>query len=660
MSLLTFYHLSQSYGAVDIFSGLSANMPHQARIGLVGANGIGKTTLLRILAGLEKPTGGQVHLARGTRLGYLRQEAEQAFAAAQNTVYTEMLTVFPELRQQQAQLRQMEADMGQGELTPSLLEAYGVLLESFEQAGGYDYELRIQQVLTGLGFAEADWHLPLEHCSGGQKTRVLLARLLLEEPDLLILDEPTNHLDVVAVEWLENRLRTWKGAMLVVSHDRYFLDKVVNTIWEMSRNGLEEYRGGYTAYMGQREDRWALRETEFVTVKERFLKDLDFVKRNIARASTSDRAKGLLERLIREVKAVENAGTQALNISWSRFSAEMGVSGTNWSVAEVEGHIKALASPNPHRTPLVMRLQPGHRSGRMVLRSKNLVVGYPDKPLFQADDIELTRQTRVALIGPNGSGKSTFLRTVMGELEPLAGRLWHGASLRIRYFAQAHQTLDPTRSVLDELLSQRHMLVSEARHHLARYLFRGDDVFKPVGSLSGGERGRLALALLALDTANFLLLDEPTNHLDIHAQEVLQTALQAYQGTVLLVSHDRYLIDRLATQIWELRDGRLRVHEGSYQSFLAAREREAVTSSLSPLPPTVARNGVVRTAAVSVTEIEARIADLEATLFRLGQQMEVVTTNQQWAEITALNQQYGAAEAELARLMVHWEKSAAV
>ncbi|HEX6383388.1 MAG TPA: ATP-binding cassette domain-containing protein, partial [Anaerolineae bacterium] len=253
MSILTFYNLGQSFGAVDIFGGLSGSIAHGGKVGLVGPNGIGKTTLLRVLAGLARPGSGGVHLASGTRVGYLRQEAMRAFANQDNTVYEEMLTVFADLRQQAEQLRQMEVAMSNGEFSAPLLDRYGAVQEAFELAGGYDYKVRIQQVLDGLGFGREQWHMPLAHCSGGQKTRALLARLLLEEPDLLILDEPTNHLDVEAIEWLENRLRAWEGAMLVVSHDRYFLDKVVNTIWEMSRNGIEAYRGNYSAYLLQRE-----------------------------------------------------------------------------------------------------------------------------------------------------------------------------------------------------------------------------------------------------------------------------------------------------------------------------------------------------------------------------------------------------------------------
>jgi len=413
--------------------------------------------------------------------------------------------------------------------------------------------------------------MPIEHCSSGQKTRALLARLLLEKPDLLILDEPTNHLDVAAIEWLETYLLAWSGTLLIVSHDRYFLDSVVDNIWEMSRNGLETYRGNYSAYLRQREERWILRDEEFTAVQERFLKKLEFIKRNIARASSSDRAQGEMKRLVREVKAVEVGGLTALHQSWSQFADSYGISGDKWNVAELEQRIKALENPNPRRNRIHMELQAAHRSGDIVLRTHKLRIGYPGTPLFTADNIELRRRECAALIGPNGAGKSTFLRTLLGEIEPLNGRIRLGASLQISYFAQAHEQLNPERTVLEELLAYRNLGIGAGRSHLAHYLFRGDDVFKPIAALSGGERGRLALALMALDDGNFLVLDEPTNHLDIPAQETLQDALQAYLGTVLLVSHDRYLINRLATQIWEIRDGRLHVHKGDYGSYLAAR-----------------------------------------------------------------------------------------
>jgi ATP-binding cassette subfamily F protein 3 len=579
--------LGQSFGAADIFSGLAGSVAHQAKIGLVGPNGIGKTTLLRLLAGLDQPTAGQVYLAKGIRIGYLQQEAAQAFTNLEHTLYQEMLTVFSKLQAQEAELRRLEIMMSRGDVSDGLLERYGALQEAFEQAGGYDYELRIEQVLQGLGFGPELWNMPLAHCSGGQKTRALLARLLLDQPDLLIADEPTNHLDVAALDWLESTLRAWPGALLIVSHDRYFLDRVVDTIWELNGQGLESYRGNYTAYLQQREERWQRREIEFSAAKAQFLKDLEFVKRNIARASTTDRAKGLLKRLIRSVKTVETMGVQALQESWLQLTSEgPGVSSEQWSVTETEQHIRALQPPTLRHLQPIMRLQTTRRSDRIVLRLKKLQIGYPGAPLFRADNIELQRGERVALIGPNGTGKSTLLRTLLDEVEPLAGEIQFGTQVQMAYFAQAHDQLDPEKMVLDEIFARRQMSPGEARNFLAQYLFRGDDVFKQVSALSGGERGRLALAILALQGANLLLLDEPTNHLDIPTQEVLEAALQRFEGAILLVSHDRYLIDRLATQVWEVRQDRLHLHRGDYRSFIAARQaaQRGQTRQKSPVP----------------------------------------------------------------------------
>jgi ATP-binding cassette subfamily F protein 3 len=567
MSILTASGLAQRLGATDVFTGISATIPHAARIGLVGPNGIGKTTLLRLLAGLDQPARGGVHRAQGLRIGYLRQEAVEAFAGRSHSVYDEMLTVFAGLLAQAADLAALEARMAAGESSTALLAVYGPLQEAFERAGGYEYDLRIGQVLEGVGFTPAQWNLPLAHLSGGQKTRALLARLLLEAPDLLILDEPTNHLDGKAGEWLEHTLRAWPGALLVVSHDRYFLDTVVDRIWEMHRTGIEVYRGNYSAYVHQREERWERQQRVYDAERERMEKELDFIRRNLG-SQNNDIAVGKLRRLGRQLVAAEYLGLMAaVNTKWS----ETGQSSPNLLTPdEVGRRIKALKPPQRPPT-LALQLKAAQRGGNIILRTTSLAVGYPGTPLFTAADLTLTRRECAALIGPNGSGKTTFLRTLLGQVAPLGGAIHLGAGLKIGYFAQTHDSLNPTHRVIDALLARRAMPLGAARDFLAHYLFRGDEVWNPVGGLSGGERGRLALALLALDGANLLLLDEPTNHLDLPAQEVLQAGLEQFEGTLLLVSHDRYLVDRLATQVWELRDGRLRVFPGPYAEYLAAR-----------------------------------------------------------------------------------------
>lgn len=676
MAILTANTLSQSYGAFDVFSGISASIPNDGKVGLVGPNGIGKTTLLYILAGLHKPSTGQVHIARGSQVGYLSQEASQTFAGHTNTVYEEMLTVFAGLQETAVKLQHLEHLMSEGSMSDTLFDEYSTLQEQFEHAGGYSYETDIKQVLTGLGFSVDQWTLPLTHLSGGQKTRLLLGRLLLEKPDLLILDEPTNHLDVDAIEWLEGTLRLWPGALLVVSHDRYFLDKVVNTIWEMSRHGMETYRGNYSGYVQQRQERWEWHEKEFEALKERLDKEMDYIRRNMAGQRTQ-MAQGKLSRLSREVELIHAGGLGVLPLlkskGWAQVSDEFGLAGRPSSTVEqLQSRINQLRGPT--RPPILnIALHTTMRSGNIVLRSTELKIGYPGNPLFTTDAIELFRGECAALIGPNGAGKSTFLNTILGHIPSLGGEITLGASLKVGYFSQAHQELRLENSVLDELLRHQNMPVSEARNYLARYLFRGDDVYKLVDRLSGGERGRLALAILALEHANFLLLDEPTNHLDIPSQESLQEVLEQFDGTILLVSHDRYLVDRLATQIWDVIPergsthvkngvGRLHVHKGSYQQYLAERAQTVEVVKVAPEPPksngtapSVSKNEQ-RRRSEDLAKLESLIQETERGIQRLTEQIQEATQAQSFDKIQTLSMAYAEKENQLEDLMAKWEK----
>lgn len=654
MSVLTINNLSQKFGDFDVFSGLSASIPQGARIGLVGPNGIGKTSLLLILNSVVQPFSGTVNRARNVQIGYLRQEAIEAFAAKENTVYDEMLTVFDRLKAIEVQLNDLEQQMADG-ASDGVLEAYGELQETFERRGGYDYELRIKQTLDGLGFSTQHYATPLSHLSGGQKTRALLAKLLLEQPDLLVLDEPTNHLDVRAVEWLENALNGWKGALLIASHDRYFLNKVVDTIWEMNRTGIETFRGNYSAYVQQRTERLDRHIKLYEQEKERLARELDYVKRNIVRASTNAMAVGRLRRLSRDLIGIQQMGLVAYknSKSWS----ETGIEGARaMGVAEAEQAIKAIQPPVTRPPRLRVRLEPTLRSGDIVLRSQGLKIGYPSRLLFTADDIRLERGECAALIGDNGTGKTTLLRTLIGELTPLSGTLRLGASVNVAYFAQVHDDLDAESTVLDEIIRRKNMLISEARSYLAPYLFRKEDVYKKVGMLSGGERGRLALAILGLVGANFLLLDEPTNHLDIPAQEALQEVLEGFTGTILLVSHDRYLIDRLATQIWNLESSHLNVFGGNYQAYLAARDAERIarkaerTATKQESRPSTKAN---RQQAASVRAMEAEISTLENRLRELGTTLE---KPQSTADVQRLGQEYASTQAELDERLEQWSR----
>ncbi len=673
MAILTVSNIGQSFGSFDVFRGVTGSIPNNGKVGLVGPNGIGKTTLLLILAGQSKPSAGSFHLARGTRFGYLSQESAQAFAGNEHTVYEEMLTVFAGLKKDESRLREMESAMGKGSPSDELMTQYSKLQEQFELAGGYDYEVRIKQVLTGLGFAEVQWSLPLPHLSGGQKTRLLLGRLLLEKPDLLILDEPTNHLDVDAIEWLEGMLRIWNGAILVVSHDRYFLDRVANHIWELGREGIEHYRGNYSAYVMQRESRWQLQQQVYDDFRAHIDKEMEFIRRNIAGQRTQ-MAQGKLSRLAREVAAVRVGGLDALGLlnskGWLQLTKTLALGRIATDVGELQQQINELRSPRRPLT-LSMSLPPSHRSGELVLRTKDLQVGYPGTHLFTSDDIELRRLERAALIGPNGAGKTTFLRTMLEKIEPLAGSFMPGASLQIGYFAQAHDELNLENSVLDELLRHKHMMLSEARNYLGRFMFRQDDVFKKVSMLSGGERGRLALSILALKGANFLLLDEPTNHLDIASQETLQAALAGFDGTILMVTHDRYLVDRLATQVWALRNGRLRVHHGSYQAYLAVRERETAVAKQAKAEANAAAKAASafqnnqnkpqlsknerRRRALQLDKVEKEIAKKEERLTTLSDALQKATEAQFFDKIQNLSVDYAEAEAALEALMAQWE-----
>ncbi|MCK5922522.1 MAG: ABC-F family ATP-binding cassette domain-containing protein, partial [Methylococcales bacterium] len=537
--ILTTNNLGLSYGANDIFEEIDLKLGDKVRAGLVGPNGVGKTSLLLILAGLLESDSGEVVRKRDLTLGYLRQEAVLTFAGQENTVYEEMLSLFLNLQELEQKLRGLEAAMAAGDMSEEVMEGYGRFQEQYEIGGGYDYQVEIKRILQGLGFGADQWDTPLTHLSGGQKTRVLLGRLLLEKPDLLILDEPTNHLDLAALEWLERTLRQWTGALIVVSHDRYFLERVVTEVWEMSQSTLKTYRGSYSSFVYQREHQQKRESDLFASEKERLEKEYAFIRKHIAGGKT-DIAKGKLKRLTRDIVLLEQmAEGKSLDELKSKSWLEIGGRVRTFSPNEAARRLRDLKPPLAGPPTLKIRLKSEQRSVRSVLRSKGLQIGYPGEPLFKTDRIQLNRQDCVALLGPNGSGKSSMLRTLRGELAPLKGTLKFGDGVHVGYFAQAHEQLNVENRVIDELLAHQSMSKQDARRYLAKYLFLKDDVFKHIHSLSGGERARLALALLAAVGANFLLLDEPTNHLDIESQEVLQQVLANFDGTILLVSHDR-------------------------------------------------------------------------------------------------------------------------
>ena len=671
MSFITANSLSKSFGAEDLFANVSFSVAKGARLALVGPNGIGKTTLLRILIGQEEPSSGTITYARNMRMGYLPQEADFELTG---TLWDVCLEPFADLLRLQGELEKLESEMSDPVNGQQALARYGSLQQDFERRGGYVYQVRIKQVLTGLGFDPSDFGMSLDHLSGGQRTRAHLARLLLSSPDLLLLDEPTNHLDISAVEWLEGYLSQWDGAAIIVSHDRYFLDHACNALLEMAVSGSEYYRGNYTTYLSERENRWQHRVEVFESERDKLMKDVEYIKRNIS-GQNVQQAKGKLRRLTRVVQAIEQVGMDAVvSSNWSQLDVETTTS--PFSVEEAERRVRALRPPRRLTPDLGLHLRSTRRSGDLVIRTRHLKVGYPaedghpEKYLFSAPDIELRRLDCAALIGPNGAGKSTFLKMILGQLEPLAGEVVLGASLHIGYFAQAHEGLDPEKTVLDEILAQSPgMLPYQGRDYLGKYLFSGDDVFKKVSMLSGGERGRLALAKLALQDTNLLLLDEPTNHLDIPSQEILQSVLDAYQGTILLVSHDRYLVDALATQIWEINpdESQMIVFKGSYSQMKEEREKEAARLAAQQSPGAHAQlaNNETRKAQnakmkeerrkiAQLQELENTIAELEAKLANLSMQLESPFVKP--AEAAKLGTEYQRVQKEMDEKLGEWEQ----
>jgi len=630
MALLSSLNLAKYYGADEIFSGLSMDLHAGERVALVGANGCGKSTLLDILAGKLESDAGAVTRARDARLGYLPQEPDMA---AEGTLWEAMEAVFAGLKVRQNALRQLEALMASPDEAErdQAIERYGRELADFEHAGGFTYEARIGQVLGGLGFLEHEFHQPVAYLSGGEKTRALLARLLLEEPDILLLDEPTNHLDLEGIEWLEDQLRVWRGAMIVVAHDRAFLDTIATRVLEMSRGTLESYNGNYSAYILQRTERRAQQRAEYEAQQRHIEETEDYVRRYMA-GQRSAEAKGRLKRLEREERLERPVEEQQIHVA----------------------------------------LQSTLRSGDLVLGIYDLEAGYEKhRPLVQVEEAEIRRGHRVALVGPNGSGKTTLLRTILQRLRPLEGRVRIGSAVRIGYFAQVQDHLVPGRSVLETLMGAGLASVAETRSFLARYGFRGDDVFKDVAVLSGGERARVAISMLSLAKANFLLLDEPTNHLDIASQEVLQDVLQAFGGTILMVSHDRFLIREVATQVWAIADGTLRVFETGYADYQAWHQmwrsapRRAKQADEEAREQREAERQARRAQERALAQQQARLSALEEEIHGLEQRMKELThaldaagRGQDVSRVAKLGGEYRQVEARLSQLLEEWARVA--
>ena len=632
MSLIVGEGVGKYYGAHDVFKNISFSLEHGDCVGLVGPNGEGKTTLLRLLTGLEEPTSGALQCKRDLRLGYLPQDPPML---GDITLWGFLLEVFAPLLRLETELAALAEQLADTSAADELLEQYSALQAEFEQREGYTYETRIRTVLTGLGFAPDQFQMPLAHLSGGQRTRSLLARLLLEEPDVLLLDEPTNHLDLEAVEWLESWIQGFKGSLVVVSHDRYFLDAVTRRTWEMSFGTLETFRGNYTAYLRQRQERYEQRLKQWQAQQEYIEKTEDFIQRFIAGQRTKE-AQGRRTRL-------------------ERFLRE-----------------EAIEKPRQPRR-IRVRLKPPHRSGDMVLEFRDLAVGYvPGEPLLRVPDMEARRGQHIAVVGPNGAGKTTLVRSILREVEVLEGNIRYGAGVETGYLSQAHDYLDGDTSALDAVREVRpQMLPAEVRQLLGSFLFSGDDVFKPIAELSGGQRSRVALARLVVQEINLLLLDEPTNHLDIPSQEVLEDVVRNFAGTVILVSHDRYLIQALATHIWVVGQGAMHCLEGGWEEYVAWRNGGMAQLAQAEGEAQEGRQAEretqkqIRRERKRAEKLHTRQQEVEAAIQRLETQQEGLShrigtagEKQDVEQVHRLGAEYQEIEKHLEALWTEWEELA--
>jgi ATP-binding cassette subfamily F protein 3 len=529
--------VQKSYGGASILRGVSFQINPDEKVGLVGRNGAGKTTVFKLITGEESPDAGQVVRMNSLKLGLLEQHVD---FSENETVHTAALSAFRHLHDIEAEMRRLEAEMAEN-FSDEILERYSKLQTEFELQDGFTYTAKAEAILIGLGFSKKDWTLETKNLSGGQKNRLGMARLLLSNPDVLLLDEPTNHLDVAAVEWLENFLRDYAGAYVLISHDRYFLDRTCNRIIELTGGRAVSYSGNYSRFLVERELRREQQQREFENQQAFINKTEEFIRRNIAGQKTKQAKsrRNLLERMER-VEAVE---------------ADR--SGGNFKLKNVE------------------------RAGANVLTVEDLAVGYGERVLAENINFTLHRGERLGVIGGNGTGKTTFLKTILGKTRELGGKIIWGPKTAPGYYSQQLEDLFERNTIIEELRRVAPLAENgELRSFLANFLFFGEDVFKTVGDLSGGEKGRLALAKLIYSQVNVLVLDEPTNHLDIPSREALENALETYPGTIIAVSHDRYFLDKIATQILSFEENRkVEIYQGNYTEFHDWKEKQAAAPS---------------------------------------------------------------------------------
>ncbi|HGK9430652.1 TPA: ABC-F family ATP-binding cassette domain-containing protein [Streptococcus pneumoniae] len=596
MIILQANKIERSFAGEVLFDNINLQVDERDRIALVGKNGAGKSTLLKILVGEEEPTSGEINKKKDISLSYLAQDSR---FESENTIYDEMLHVFNDLRRTERQLRQMELEKGEksGEDLDKLMSDYDRLSENFRQAGGFTYEADIRAILNGFKFDESMWQMKIAELSGGQNTRLALAKMLLEKPNLLVLDEPTNHLDIETIAWLENYLVNYSGALIIVSHDRYFLDKVATITLDLTKHSLDRYVGNYSRFVELKEQKLATEAKNYEKQQKEIAALEDFVNRNLVRASTTKRAQSRRKQLEK---------------------------------------MERLDKPEAGKKAANMTFQSEKTSGNVVLTVENTAIGYDGEVLSQPINLDLRKMNAVAIVGPNGIGKSTFIKSIVDQIPFIKGEKRFGANVEVGYYDQTQSKLTPSNTVLDELWNDFKLTPEvEIRNRLGAFLFSGDDVKKSVGMLSGGEKARLLLAKLSMENNNFLILDEPTNHLDIDSKEVLENALIDFDGTLLFVSHDRYFINRVATHVLELSENGSTLYLGDYDYYVEkkataemSQTEEASTSNqakeASPVNDYQAQKESqkeVRKLMRQIESLEAKIEELESQSQAISEQM---------------------------------------
>ncbi|HHD5525008.1 ATP-binding cassette, sub-family F,member 3 [Streptococcus pyogenes] len=627
MIILQGNKLERSFSGDVLFQNISLQVDERDRIALVGPNGAGKSTLLKLLVGEETPTSGEVNTKKDLTLSYLAQNSR---FESDKTIYEEMLKVFEALRQDEKRLRQMEMDMAtvSGQDLTRLMMDYDLLAERFRQQGGFTYEAEIKAILNGFKFDESMWQMTIAELSGGQNTRLALAKMLLEKPELLVLDEPTNHLDIETIAWLENYLANYQGALIIVSHDRYFLDKVATVTLDLTPHGLDRYVGNYSRFITLKAEKLVAEEKQFDKQQKEIAKLEDFVQKNIVRASTTKRAQARRKQLEK---------------------------------------IERLDKPTSARKSAHMTFQADKPSGNVVLTVEKAAIGYNQHVLSEPINLDVHKLDAIAIVGPNGIGKSTLIKSVIGQIPFIKGEVKYGANVEIGYYDQTQSHLTSSNTVLEELWQDFSTTPEvDIRNRLGAFLFSGDDVKKSVAMLSGGEKARLLLAKLSMENNNFLVLDEPTNHLDIDSKEVLENALIDFDGTLLFVSHDRYFINRLVTKVLEITENGSTLYLGDYDYYL---EKKAELEELARL---AAGETVEETKEASATdyqlqkanqkerrrltrryeEIEARLETIEE---RIGAIQEDMHASNDTAQLIAWQKEWDQLDQEQETLMEEWE-----